>query len=279
MSGTIETDEVHLASRYGGRVENILVAEGATLKPGTKLIELDAAELRARHDQAAALVAELRAGPRPQEIQSAKSEWEALQANLEFARAESRRSEALFTNNVGTAADRERASLNANALEKNVAAAKSRYDLLLAGTRAERITQAEAQLQEIESYLSEMSIHAPSDSVLEVLAVRVGDVVGPNRELATLLLSSPLWLRVFVPEPWLGKIALGGKVSVRVDSFSEKTFPGEIIQIARSAEFTPRNAQTVEERTKQVFGVKIRLENPEGVLRAGMSADVEFAPR
>src|SRR5262245_48202696 len=91
ISGTIETDEVRVASRYGGRVEKILVAEGASLQSGTKLMELEAAELRARHDQVSALVAELKAGPRPQEIQAARSEAEALQANLELAQAENKR--------------------------------------------------------------------------------------------------------------------------------------------------------------------------------------------
>jgi hypothetical protein len=61
-----------------------------------------------------------------------------------------------------------------------------------------------------------------------------------------------------------------------VDSFPGRTFDGAVEQIARSAEFTPRNVQTVEERVKQVFGVKVRLDNREGLLRAGMSADVSF---
>ena len=276
ISGTIESDEVRVASRYGGRVEQIVVSEGATLKTGAKLMQLEAPELRARHDQASAWLAELKAGPRPQEIQAARSEWEALQANLDLAQAENKRITALFSENLATAAERDRAMLGAAALEKNVAAAKSRLDLQLAGTRPERIAQAEAQLREIDTQLAEMSITAPSDSVLEVLTVRGGDVIGPNREVATLLLTSPLWVRVFVPEPWLGKIETGTKVSLRVDSFPERMFAGEVIQVARAAEFTPRNAQTVEERIKQVFGVKIRLENPDGALRAGMSADVEF---
>ena len=162
-------------------------------------------------------------------------------------------------------------------MEKNVAAAKSRYDLLLAGTRPERIAQARAQLAEIDTQLREMKIVAPSDSELEVLNVKVGDVLPANREVATLLLPQHLWVRVYVPEPWLGKIQLAEKVSVRVDSDPGKDFSGAVEQIAREAEFTPRNVQTVGERIKQVFGIKIRLDNPEGKLRAGMAADVSFA--
>jgi len=162
-------------------------------------------------------------------------------------------------------------------LEKNAAAAKSRHDLLLAGTRPERIAQARAQLAEVETQLREMKILAPSDCALEVLSVKVGDVLPANREVATLLLPGHLWVRVYVPEPWLGHIKLGEKVSVQVDSDPGRNFSGLVEQIAREAEFTPRNVQTVGERIKQVFGIKVRLDNSEGKLRAGMAADIKFA--
>jgi membrane fusion protein YbhG len=124
--------------------------------------------------------------------------------------------------------------------------------------------------------LKEMKVFAPSDCVLEVLSVKRGDVLAANREVATLLLPQHLWVRVYVPEPWLGHIKLGDATQVRVDSDPGKDFPGVVEQIAREAEFTPRNVQTVGERIKQVFGIKVRLENNEGKLRAGMSADVTF---
>jgi HlyD family secretion protein len=111
---------------------------------------------------------------------------------------------------------------------------------------------------------------------LEVLSVKVGDVLAANRELATLLLPQRLWVRVYVPEPWLGHISIGQKVTVKVDSDPNRNFSGKVEQIAREAEFTPRNVQTVGERVKQVFGVKVRLDNSERKLRAGMSADVTF---
>ncbi|PYL00243.1 MAG: hypothetical protein DME19_05740 [Verrucomicrobia bacterium] len=275
-SGTIDTDEVHVASRYGGRVEKILAEEGDLLKAGQAIAELNAAELKARRDQAAALLAELEAGPRKEEIEAAKHDWESLMADLELARADAKRADELFANKTIAETEHDRAASRAKALEQSVAAAKSRYDLLLAGTRPERLAQGRAQLAEIEAQLQEMRIVAPADSVLEVLSVKAGDVLAPNREVATLLLPQHLWVRVYAPEPWLGHLKLGGEVKVRVDSFPNKEFAGTIEQIARVAEFTPRNVQTLEERIKQVFGVKVRLDNREGLLRAGMSADVFF---
>jgi HlyD family secretion protein len=276
VSGTIEVDEVHVASRHGGRVERLYAGEGATLTNGQVLAELDAAELRAQRDQAAALLAELKAGPRPQEIAAAKSDWEALTAELEFVRADARRARELFEQRTIAESERDRAVSRANALEKNAAAAKSRYDLLLAGTRPEQIAQARARLEEIEARLKEMRIEAPTNCMLEVLSVKVGDVLAPNREVATLLLTDHLWVRVYVPQPWLGRIRMDQRLKVSVDALPGREFEGVVEQIGRAAEFTPRNVQTPEERIKQVFPVKIRFDQHKDVLRAGMSAAVFF---
>ena len=276
VSGTIETDEVHVASRYGGRVEKLMAQEGDALQAGQEIAQLDAAELHARRDQMAAQLAELEAGPRQQEIDAARADWEAQAANVSLAEADARRAEELFAQRTVSVTERDQALTRAQSLEKSVAAAKSRYDLLLAGTRPEQIAHARAQLAEIDTQLREMEIVAPSDSVLEVLSVKVGDVLAANQQVATLLLPQHLWVRVYVPETWLGRMKLGDAVTVRVDAFPGKDFAGAIEQVNREAEFTPRNVQTVEERIKQVFGVKVRLDNPGHDLRAGMSADVTF---
>jgi len=276
VSGTIETDEVRIASRYGGRVEKVLAEEGDALKAGQIIVELDAAELHAKRDQAAAQLAENEAGPRKEEIEAAKNDWEALVTSLEQARADAKRADELFSQKTISETEHEQAATRARTLEKNVAAAKSRYDLLLAGTRPERIAQSRAQLAEIDAQLREMKIAAPSDSVLEVLNVKAGDVLPADREVATLLLPQHIWVRVYVPEPWLGHIQLSEKVNARVDAEPGRNFSGSVEQIGRAAEFTPRNVQTVGERIKQVFGIKVRLDNREGKLRAGMAADVTF---
>ena len=85
-----------------------------------------------------------------------------------------------------------------------------------------------------------------------------------------------LTLTVYVPEDRYGQLALGQTYPVMVDSFPEFYFKGTVSHIADQPEFTPRNVQTVEDRIKQVFGVKIHLDNKEDALRAGMSADIFF---
>lgn len=252
VSGTIEVDEVHVGPRMGGRVEKILASEGDRLAAGTLIAELDAPELRARRDLMLA------------QIEAAERDVEAQAAQLEFQRADAKRQQELLRSKTVSPSEAERAQSVANAQEKTLAAAEG------------RVAQTRAQLDEVEAQLREMQVVAPADSVLEILSVKVGDVLPANREVATLLLPQHLWVRVYVPEPWLGLIKLQDKVRVHVDSFRDDEFSGSVEQINRQAEFTPRNVQTTEDRIRQVFGVKIRLENRDDKLRAGMSADVTF---
>lgn len=252
VSGTIEVDEVHVAPRSGGRVVELFAQEGETLRPGQPIARLVAPELKARRELAQA------------QIDTTVQDAEAFKAQLAFMRSDARRQEELLRNKTVSPNEAERARSAADAQEKNLQAAQM------------RVVQMRAQLAEIDSELAELNVVAPNDCVLEVLNVKVGDVLAPNQELATLILPQHLWVRVYVPETWLGWIALGDAVRLRVDSFPNEDFAGTVEQINRQAEFTPRNVQTVEDRIRQVFGVKIRLQNHADKLRAGMSADAVF---
>jgi multidrug resistance efflux pump len=276
VSGTLEADEVRVASRSGGRVLNLHAAEGDVLAPGQPVAELDAAELRARRDEAAALLEELEHGPRPQEIEAARLAWEALAAETDFARAEARRKEDLYAQKVVSDTDRDSAVARARSLERQTAAAREQHALLAAGTRPERIAQARARVAEFDALLRESRVESPCDCILETLHVRPGDVLPPNGAVATLVYRQAPWVRVYVPAPWLGHIRTGQEAEVRVDSFPGRAFTSVVEQVSRKAEFTPRNVQTVDERIRQVFGVKLRLRDADGVLRPGMAADVEF---
>jgi HlyD family secretion protein len=252
VSGTIEVDEVHVAPRMGGRVEKIFFREGDRLKAGDVVVQLDAAELPAQRDLAQA------------QVDAASRDAESQAAQLQFLRSDAKRQQELLRNHTVSPNEAERAVSLANAQEKAVEAAQM------------RVAQAKANLASIETQLNEMRVTAPGDTVLEILSVKVGDVLPPNREVATLIIPSYLWVRVYVPEPWLGLIKIGDEVRVHVDAFGNEQFKGVVEQINRQAEFTPRNVQTVEDRIRQVFGVKVRLENRDEKLRAGMSADVTF---
>jgi RND family efflux transporter MFP subunit len=252
VSGTIEVDEVHVGPRSPGRVDKIFAQEGDQLHAGQPIVELEATELRARRDLAAA------------QIETALRDADSQTAQLDFLREDARRQQDLLLRKVVSPNDAEKAASAARSQEKIVESAKM------------RVVQARAQLADIDAQLAEMQVTAPTDSILEVLSVKVGDVLPANREAATLLLPQHLWVRVYVPEPWLGLIKVGDPVRIRVDSFPGQDFAGTVEQVNRQAEFTPRNVQTVEDRVRQVYGVKVRLPNNDDRLRAGMAADAYF---
>jgi multidrug resistance efflux pump len=162
--------------------------------------------------------------------------------------------------------------------------ARANYELLKKGTRAEdlaqahsRVAEAMAKLNEVETNIREGIVSVPKElgkAIVEVLAVRPGDLVPANQPIVRVLRAEDLWVKVFVPETELGDIRLGQQVDVRIDAYPHKQFSGQVIQKATISEFTPRNVQSLEERRYQVFAVKIRVEDPQGVFNAGMAAEV-----
>ena len=141
--------------------------------------------------------------------------------------------------------------------------------------RAE-VTLAEGELKEAEAQYVEREVRAPTAVVVEAMDIRPGDLLPPNATLAKLLEADQLYVMVYVPQTEIGKIHIGDKAAVSVDSFPNRAFPARVEQIRQQAEFLPRNVQTREERVHQVIGVKLRVDNQSNLLRAGVNADVKF---
>lgn len=167
---------------------------------------------------------------------------------------------------------------------EEIAAAEARYHQAQAtlekferGNRREDIAAAQAALSLDEARYRERQVLAPSSATVEVLDVRPGDLIAPNVPIATLLERDQIYVRIYIPETQLGLVKLGQKAEVRVDSFPNQIFNGVVEQINQQAEFLPRNVQTREERVHQVFGIKVRIEDPTHRVRAGMAADVKLS--
>jgi multidrug resistance efflux pump len=140
-----------------------------------------------------------------------------------------------------------------------------------------KVAELQANLEAIDINIAETTVIAPphlGKAVVEVLSVRSGDLVQPNQSVVRVLRVEDLWVKVYVPETQYGLITLHQKVDVTIDSFPGRIFKGVVEQRANIPEFTPRNVQSVDERRHQVFGVKIRVADPDGVFNAGMAAEV-----
>jgi multidrug resistance efflux pump len=280
-------------------------AEHDRLKAGYRAEEIEQA--RARRDAAQATLDRLVAGPRQEEIAVGREELNRATAEMEFAESEHRRLAALAERDDAARVELDRATRQMKVAAAAMAAAEKELALLEKGTRAEEIAEARARLAEtaaalrflergyrvedirradadaraaaarvaaIRRRLGEMTVESPCDCVVEAIDLHPGDFVAADGPSVSLLDLSNLWVRAYVPEDRLGQVSLNQRVPVSVDSFANRRFAGRITFIARDAEFTPRNVQTPEERSKQVFRIKVTLEEGLDVLRVGMAADV-----
>lgn len=159
-------------------------------------------------------------------------------------------------------------------------AAKAALDLALAGPRREtidaaaaRADQARAAVRAAEVQRGYARVTAPMDGTVTLRNLEPGDYVTPGTPIVRLAALDRVWLRVYVSETELGRIKLGQRAGVTVDTYPGRTYRGRVIEIAQQAEFTPKTVQTKQEREKLVFGVKVEVGNPEHDLKPGMPAD------
>ncbi len=263
------------------------------------------AEARAAAEQAKAEYEERQRGYRTEEVAAARAELdrtraETVRAELNFKRLDSLAkkeiisrqqrddSEAAWKMAVAAQqnAEQKLAELERGYRPEQVRAAEARYRQAEAvrkrmerGNRREDIEFARASLREAEAKYRERNVVAPSAAGVEVLDVRPGDLIAPNTPIATLLERDQIYVRIYVPETKIGLVKVGQSAEVRVDSFPGQVFPAAVEQVNQNAEFLPRNVQTKEERIHQVFGVKLRIKDSSGRVRAGMAADVKLKVR
>jgi multidrug resistance efflux pump len=279
-------------------------AELDRLKAGFRPEEIAQAE--ARREQAAAKLEELVNGPRPEEIAAAEARLRQADATRQSAETTFNRINEAFQRNAASPDELSTATEQFKVATAAFEARQAELKLLKAGTRSEEIAAARANLHEaeqsvklmkagyrkeeiaaaqaavdaadaelaiIQQQLDELTVESPLDGVIEASEIQPGDLVAANAPILSILDLSHLWVRAYVPENHLD-LRTGQSVWVTTDSFPKRRFKGTISFVAREAEFTPNNVQTPEERSKQVFRIKVDLAEGLDVLRAGMSADV-----
>lgn len=158
--------------------------------------------------------------------------------------------------------------------------ARAALDGVQAGASKEQVAVVQAQVNQAESALQvllaqkdKMTIVSPVSGTVAEKAAQRGENVLPGVAILKIVNLETVTLRVFVPETAIGQLKLGAPASVNIDSYPGRSFPGQVTFISPQAEFTPKDIQTQEERTKIVFAIKITLPNPEGILKPGMPAD------
>jgi HlyD family secretion protein len=303
VSGQVDATEVQVAAEVGGRILEVAVAEGDRVKHGriiarldTRDVELALQRARAERAQADAQLRLLQAGARPEDVRQAEAQAAAAaadvaaaQTDLNAAEIDLERFERLLLTNSGSVKQRDDAAARRDVARDRQRSAKSReiaareaVSRLRAGSRREeieaaraRVAATDAQIATLEKSRTDAVVLAPIDGIVSERLLDPGEMAAPRAPIAVLTDLDHAWAEVFVDEPQIPRIKVGQAATVFTDA-GGPGIAGKVSFIASKAEFTPRNVQTAEDRSKLVYRVKIAVDNRQGVLKQGMPIEAEI---
>lgn len=307
-SGNVEATEVQVSAQVGGRLLELNVAEGDRVAAGQVIATLDTTDVllvrrraSADRDQAAAQLALLEAGSRPEDIRQAEAQVRSAEADVvgardDLAAAETdlARFESLLTSKSGSQKQRDDAAVRRDmarsrvqsSLER-VAAAREGQVRLERGARPQeiaaaraRVASANAQIAMLEQNIKDATVTSSVAGVVTQKLVDAGEILAPRTPLVNVVDLDHAWANIYVDEPLVPRLRLGQPATLYTDA-GGAGLKGTVTFISSKAEFTPRNVQTAEERSKLVYRIKVSVDNTQGVLKQGMpvEADIPLAAK
>jgi len=286
-SGTLESVDVNVGAKVPGQIVRLLVDQGSRVRAGDTLAVLDQSTLRMQWDQASAGVDLARAqyqmlqnGARAEDISSSEESLRQTESTLKNATDDYQRMKALIASHSVTQKQFDDAESRYAVAQAQYNTAKQNLQKMRRFARPEELAAAKARLEQAQSgadllheQLTDACIVAPVAGIVTHKPVETGELMSAGATVATISRLDTLNLMIYVSDTDLGKVKLGGPADVVVDTYPDRSFPAHVVYISPIAEFTPKNIQTKEDRTKLVFGVKLEVDNHEGILKAGMPAD------
>jgi HlyD family secretion protein len=258
VAGTVEIREVRIASLAAGRLVRLLKDEGDTVHRGDTLAVLEQpgldaliAQQRGRAEAASARTAEVQA-----------AEADSQRAARDVARARPLRESGVL------------APQQFETLQSAAAAAAARLQAVRAAVRESQA--ARAGVMAIEATRDQLTLIAPEDGIVLTRFAERGEAVTAGMPVLSIGLVSRPWIRAYVGERFLARVAVGQPVAVRTNAYGDSTFTGRVVEISPRAEFTPRAALTERERADLVFAIKVQVDDPRGRLKAGLPVDLEI---
>ncbi len=306
----VEFEPYDILQREQQAVAELAMREADLKRLKAGLREEEIAQAKTRVDQLAARLKLLELGPRQDEIEAARERLKAARVQLLFASRDYDRRVNLARTNAVSREEVDSAKAEFDAATANAEVRKHELAILEAGEREQNIDQARARLEEarlawqlaqkgyrveeieqagaardaaaaalavIRQQKTELTIVAPSAGFVDALDLQPGDLVAPNAPVMTLLSDERMWVRAYVPQRFL-KLQVSAQIRVTIDSLPDQELLGRVSFVSHQAEFTPSNVQTSDDRAKQVYRIRVTLDNPEKLLRAGMTANVWLQP-
>lgn len=289
LFGNVDIRDAQLAFFGQEHITEVLVEEGDRVAAGqllarlqTDRLEAEIAGIEARIAAQRAALARLEHGSRPQEIEQAKAEVAAAEARLANTVREIARLETTASTGASSAQALDDARARLLVEQADAQVRREALSLAVEGPRREDIDRAraelaalEADLQLLQTRLADSELRSPSAGVIQSRILEPGEMAAPDRPVLTLALTDPKWVRAWVPEPDLGRIALGRAAKVHSDAFGGRSYTGQVGFISPVAEFTPKSVETAELRTKLVYEVRVFVNDPGDELRLGMPVTVD----
>lgn len=311
LIGVVDANQVIVSSKIMGRIEKLYVDEGSKVKAGDLIAEIDSAELEAQKNAAAAMinanssqVSSMRAteaqtlGETNSGVVNAQARLAAAQATLAQAQADlvriqsdSQRTIALAKAGVASEQDNVRAEAQLNAQQAVVQSAHKTVDAAQADVKSAdarlhqqraaasnvamnqaQVANARAQLAEAETRLGYTRIYAPVSGTVSVRATRQGEVVNPGSPIVTLVDFDDTWVRAEAPETEGRFVAVGDKLKVRLPAGSP--IEGQVIFKAVEGDYATQRDVSRRKRDIKTIGLKLKVDNPDGALVPGMTAEV-----
>lgn len=289
-SGTIETKEVLISAKIGGTIIKRFFNEGDLVNAGDTLIILDTEALdiqlmqaEATEKAANAIYKQLINGARKEDIKASEEILNQAKANFVNADKDFIRMKNLYDSKAITKKQFDDAETRYTITKSQLKAAEESYTKIKNLARPEEIEQAKANLDKaiatvlaVKKNIKDCYIIAPIPGVISENFFELGELVVPSASLCKINNPKDVEIKIYVSETVLGKVKIGQKALITVDTFPNKSYEGKVIYISPNAEFTPKNIQTKEERTKLVYAVKIKVKNDNGELKNGMPADAKI---
>jgi HlyD family secretion protein len=311
LIGIVDANQVIVSSKVMGRIEKLNVDEGSKVKAGDLIAEIDSAELEAQKNAAEAMirsydsqVSSLRATQADTlgetnsgvvnaqaRLASAKATLVQAQADLARIQSDSERMIALAQAGVESEQDRVRADQQLKAqqavvvsAQKNVEAAQADLNSAIARTHQQgaaasnvaanqaQVANARAQLAEAETRLGYTKIYAPVTGTVSVRATRQGEVVNPGTPIVTIIDFGDTWVRAEAPETEASFVSAGDKLAVRLPA--GKPTEGTVIFKAVESDYATQRDVSRRKRDIKTIGLKLKVDNPDGALVPGMTAEV-----
>lgn len=287
-TGTIEVTRFDVTPKVGGYIVELAIKEGDKVSEHQVVARITRQDLQAQvqRDEAALQKAEVQLqdlvkGARNQELAEAEAGVATAEAVFEKARADYGRFQELYRQGAVSRQQMEAATVSYESAQGALDAARARLSLAAEGNRPDvieaqrlEVARSKASLEMTKTQLDDTRISSPGTGLVLSKNFEQGEYVNAGAPIATIGDLNDCWVKIYIPSTQLGLLYIGQPANVKVDSFPDRVFSGEIREISQNAEFMPRQSLTQHERANMVFAVKVRVNNAEGSLKPGMPADV-----